>query len=192
MAAKQSRKKNRLTAQMLNTKGVGRWSQHLWLVAVFISAFTVVYCSHKEKSMESPLMNISSERKAPPKVDLEDNLPYLDLKNAFFDFDKAILRNDGKKALAPTVEWLKKNDKVRLQVEGYCDERGSDAYNLKLGERRAIAVKNYILAQGIDPERVNAISYGRVEGATNKERAENRRVGLIVIYGNETAKLGKE
>ncbi len=192
MSVRKKSKKGRLTAEMLKRKQQVRgWSQHLWLVAVFISAFTVVYCSHKERSMESPLMNVSADRKEGRKAELEDNLPYLDLRNAFFDFDKAILRPDGKKALMPTVEWLRKNEKIRLQVEGYCDERGSEAYNLKLGEKRAIAVKNYIISQGIDAERVTAISYGKVEGASNKERQENRRVGLIVIYGNETAQIGK-
>ncbi len=136
-------------------------------------------------------MNVQADRKEGRKAELEDNLPYLDTKSAFFDFDKAVLRADGKKALMPTVEWLRKNEKVRLQVEGYCDERGSEAYNLKLGERRAFAVKNFILSQGIDAERVTALSYGKVEGASSKERSENRRVGLIVIYGGETAKLGQ-
>jgi len=190
---KSSRKKGRLTAEVLQRQHqrVGRWSQHLWLVAVFVSAFTVVYCSHKEKSMESPLMNVAADRKEGRKPELEDNLPYLDSKSAFFDFDKAVLRPDGKKALMPTVEWLRKNEKVRLQVEGYCDERGSEAYNLKLGERRAVAVKNFILSQGIDADRVTALSYGKVEGSSTKERTENRRVGLVVIYNGETAQIGK-
>lgn len=185
------RKKNKISAKLKKSREeISRASQRLWFVAVFVSAFSVAYCSHKEKSMD-PIFNVAAERKAAPKVELEDNLPYLDLKNAFFDFDKAILRPDGKKALMPTVDWLRKNPKIRLQVEGYCDERGSDAYNLKLGERRAQAVKQFFIQQGIDENRVTALSYGRIEGASNKERTENRRVGLVVIYGSETAKLGE-
>ena len=186
-----ARRKNKISVKLMKSREeIGRASQRLWFVAVFISAFSVAYCSHKEKSMD-PMFNVSSERKAAPKVELEESLPYLDLKNAFFDFDKAVLRSDGKKALMPTVDWLRKNPKIRLQVEGYCDERGSDAYNLKLGEKRAIAVKQFMVSQGIDENRVTALSYGRVEGASSKERTENRRVGLVVIYGSETAKLGE-
>ncbi len=170
---------------------LGLITHRLWFVTVFASAFSVVYCSHKEKSMESPLMNIASQRKEVPKFEEAENLPYLDPKSAFFDFDKAILRADGKKALLPTLEWMRKNPQVQLQVEGYCDERGSDAYNLKLGEKRANAVRSFLLGQGIDAERITAISYGRIEGASSSERNQNRRVGLVVIYGSESAKLGK-
>ena len=186
-----ARRKNKISAKLLKGReDLGRASQRIWFLAVFVSAFSVAYCSHKEKSMD-PILNVSSQRKAAPKLELEDNLPYLDLKHAFFDFDKAVLRADGKKALMPTVDWLRKNPKIRLQVEGYCDERGSEAYNLKLGEKRAMAVKQFILSQGIKEQRITALSYGRVEGASNKERSENRRVGLVVIYGSETAKLGE-
>ncbi len=185
------RKKIKLSAELSKRRQeFGRLSQRMWFVTVFVSAFSVAYCSHKEKSMD-PMFNVQADRKVGPKAEIEDNLPYLDMKSAFFDFDKSILRNDGKKALMPTVEWLKKNPKIRLQVEGYCDERGSEGYNLKLGERRATAVKHFMAQQGIDSDRITALSYGKVEGGSNKERTENRRVGLVVIYGGETAKLGE-
>ncbi len=82
------------------------------------------------------------------------------LQDVFFDFDRSALRKDAKAVLSQNVEWLKGNPEARIVVEGHCDERGTNEYNLALGERRAAAVRDYLVAAGIDPGRISTISYG--------------------------------
>jgi peptidoglycan-associated lipoprotein len=83
------------------------------------------------------------------------------LKDVFFEFDKSVIRDDQKAALNEDVTWLKGNAKAKLTVEGHCDERGTAEYNLALGERRAKAVKDYLIAAGIPANLVSTISYGK-------------------------------
>ena len=108
------------------------------------------------------------------------------LKDAFFDFDKSALREDQKAALNEGVAWLKANPGVKITVEGHCDERGTSEYNLALGERRAKAVKDYLVAGGIAADRIAAISYGKerpfVLGHDESAWKWNRR-GHFVITG---------
>jgi peptidoglycan-associated lipoprotein len=82
------------------------------------------------------------------------------LKDIFFDFDKSVLREDAKKTLNENIQWLKANAQIRIVIEGHCDERGTNEYNLALGERRAKAVRDYLVAGGIDAKRISTISYG--------------------------------
>ena len=83
------------------------------------------------------------------------------LKDAFFDFDKSNIRDDQKAALMEDVAWLKGNAGAKITVEGHCDERGTAEYNLGLGERRAKAVKDYLVAAGVAADRIATISYGK-------------------------------
>ena len=72
------------------------------------------------------------------------------LTDAYFDYDQSDLREDARTALAADAEWLKKYPTVQVLIEGYCDERGTGAYNLALGDRRANAAKEYLVSLGID------------------------------------------
>jgi peptidoglycan-associated lipoprotein len=83
------------------------------------------------------------------------------LKDVFFDFDKAAIRDDQKAALNDNVGWLKVNTGAKALIEGHCDERGTAEYNLGLGERRAKAVKDYLIAAGVAADRISTISYGK-------------------------------
>ncbi|MFI5142941.1 MAG: peptidoglycan-associated lipoprotein Pal [Thermoanaerobaculales bacterium] len=83
------------------------------------------------------------------------------LKDAFFDTDKAELRPDARDALATDAEWLKQHPTVKLQIEGHCDERNTEAYNLALGWRRCNATKDYLVSLGVAAERFATISYGK-------------------------------
>jgi len=108
------------------------------------------------------------------------------LKDVFFDFDKANIRDDQKAALNDNVGWLKGNTGAKLLVEGHCDERGTAEYNLGLGERRAKAVKDYPIAAGVAADRVSTISYGKerpfVLGHDESAWKWNRR-GHFVLQG---------
>ena len=83
------------------------------------------------------------------------------LKDVFFDFDKSVIRADGKKSLDENVRWLKANPKATIVIEGHCDERGTREYNLGLGQRRAKSAQDYLVAAGIDAKRIKIISYGK-------------------------------
>ena len=83
------------------------------------------------------------------------------LKDVFFEFDKSVIRDDQKAALTDDSAWLKANPSVKITVEGHCDERGTAEYNLGLGERRAKAVKDSLIAAGIAADRISTISYGK-------------------------------
>ncbi len=81
--------------------------------------------------------------------------------DAYFDFDKADIRPDVREALSQTAEYLKANSSIRVTIEGHCDERGSTEYNLGLGDRRAAAVKEYLVSLGISADRMNTVSFGK-------------------------------
>ena len=102
----------------------------------------------------------------------------------FFDFDKSNLRPDARATLGKWVAFLKKYPNDRLTIEGHCDERGTREYNLALGERRATAVKNFLVAEGVAAARLKTISYGKerpaVLGHNEAAWAQNRRgVGVV-------------
>ena len=108
------------------------------------------------------------------------------LKDVFFDYDKATVRDDQKAALTENASWLKANPGVKVLLEGHCDERGTAEYNLALGERRAKAVKDYLISAGIAADRVSTISYGEerpfVLGHDESAWKWNRR-GHFVVQG---------
>ncbi len=102
----------------------------------------------------------------------------------FFGYDSSDLDSDALELLQDQVAWLKQNSNVSVTIEGHCDERGTREYNLALGEKRAQAVKNYLIGLGINPDRVSTISYGKerpaVVGSNDGAWAQNRRSVTIV------------
>jgi peptidoglycan-associated lipoprotein len=98
----------------------------------------------------------------------------------YFEFDQATLTDMAKDTLVRNAEWLRSNANARVQVEGNADERGTNEYNLALGERRATAVKSYLTSLGIDGSRLVVISYGEERpaetGQAEDSWAKNRRV----------------
>ena len=102
----------------------------------------------------------------------------------FFEYDSSDLDSDALELLQDQVAWLKQNSDVSVTIEGHCDERGTREYNLALGEKRAQAVKNYLIGLGINPDRVSTISYGKerpaVVGSNDGAWAQNRRSVTVV------------
>ena len=102
----------------------------------------------------------------------------------FFGYDSSDLDSDALELLQDQVAWLKQNSSVSITIEGHCDERGTREYNLALGEKRAQAVKNYLISLGISSDRVSTISYGKerpaVIGSNDGAWAQNRRSVTIV------------
>ena len=96
----------------------------------------------------------------------------------FFAFDSAEISSEGQQILQRQADWLRRYPNVSVTIEGHCDERGTREYNLALGERRATAAKNVLVAAGIPTARVSTISYGKerpiVPGSTEDAYAQNR------------------
>jgi len=87
--------------------------------------------------------------------------PNPNLKTVYFDFDKYDIRPNDAKTLDGNAAWLKANANNLALIEGHCDERGTNEYNLALGERRAKSTMNYLVAQGVQASRITIISYGK-------------------------------
>ena len=106
-----------------------------------------------------------------------------ELRDAFFDFDRYAIRPDAARALDANVDWLKANPTALVLIEGHCDERGTNAYNLVLGERRTKAAYEYLVARGVTAERVTTISYGEERPACTEHNeacwSRNRRVHFL-------------
>ena len=102
----------------------------------------------------------------------------------FFDFDSAVLEPEARRTLDRQAEWLRLFPEVLLVLEGHCDERGTREYNLALGERRANAVREYLIAQGIAPSRLRTLSYGKERpyalGHNDEAWALNRRSVSVI------------
>ncbi|MFH2069403.1 MAG: peptidoglycan-associated lipoprotein Pal [Candidatus Omnitrophota bacterium] len=81
-------------------------------------------------------------------------------KMIHFDFDKSDIRADARSVLEKVADYLKKNPKVKIVIEGHCDEMGTEEYNMALGERRALSARRYLVSLGVAPERIGTISYG--------------------------------
>ena len=84
----------------------------------------------------------------------------IDFKDVLFDYDKYDIRPDGRAVLDSITPWLKENKSVKILIEGHCDDRGTNEYNLALGEKRAKAAKNYLISKGISSKRISIITYG--------------------------------
>ncbi|MEA3034883.1 MAG: peptidoglycan-associated lipoprotein [Sphingomonadales bacterium] len=102
----------------------------------------------------------------------------------FFDTDQYNVDDQDKAVLDAQAAWLQRNPRVRVVIEGHCDERGTREYNLALGDRRANAAKNYLAARGVDPSRMTTISWGKERpealGSDEQAWAKNRRAVTVV------------
>jgi peptidoglycan-associated lipoprotein len=119
-----------------------------------------------------------------PKTATIEELFRANVRDAFFDFDKADIRTDAQDALAKTAEFLRSYKDVRVTVEGHCDERGSTEYNLGLGERRAQAVRQFLISLGVSADRVDTVSLGKERPfctqSTEECWQENRRGHFVM------------
>jgi peptidoglycan-associated lipoprotein len=102
-----------------------------------------------------------------------------------FDYDKYVIRDDAKPILEGNASWLKKWKSAKILIEGHCDERGTEDYNLALGEKRAKAAYDYLVSLGIPGERMKTLSYGKSQpldmGKDESAWAKNRRDQFLII-----------
>ncbi|MFH1740993.1 MAG: peptidoglycan-associated lipoprotein Pal [bacterium] len=106
-----------------------------------------------------------------------------------FDYDKSEIKPEWVEALKKNAEWIKKNPQYRILIEGHCDERGSNEYNIALGERRANSTKRFLIKLGVDPDRMITKSWGEEKpldlGKTEQAYALNRRAEFFAIRTTE-------
>jgi len=109
------------------------------------------------------------------------------LRDVFFAYDSWTISEDGRQALDRDADWMKSNPGAVIKVEGHCDERGTAAYNLVLGEKRAKAVRNYLVELGIGANRLSVVSYGKERPFCNDHvescYQQNRRGHLVLRTG---------
>jgi peptidoglycan-associated lipoprotein len=107
-----------------------------------------------------------------------------ELRDINFDFDKYDIRPGDARILDENAGWMKANPRYLILIEGHCDERGTNEYNLALGERRAKATMNYLVGQGVQAARITTISYGEERPVCNEKNeacwAKNRRAHFLV------------
>lgn len=113
------------------------------------------------------------------------------LKDIYFEFDRYELGPDAREILIANADWLKKHPSSRVEIEGHCDERGSNEYNLGLGAKRAQAAKDYLVELDISADRLSTVSYGE-EIPVCMEQAEacwqtNRRDRFVIVSGGPTS-----
>jgi peptidoglycan-associated lipoprotein len=131
----------------------------------------------KAASDEGPKPKVTDATSANMSVKLGEAVSTI-----YFDYNDATIREDSKAVLSRVAEIMSKDEKLKIEVEGHCDVRGSTEYNLHLGERRARSVVKYLVAQGVEPKQVEVISYGEERpvdlGMTEEAHQQNRRAEL--------------
>jgi peptidoglycan-associated lipoprotein len=120
----------------------------------------------------------------PIEVDGQKGLTDYAGDRVFFAYDSSEITDEARSTLSKQAKWLMRHPRERVTIEGHCDERGTREYNLALGERRANAVKNYLIALGVPASRMTTISYGKerpaVAGDGDSVWSQNRR-GVLVV-----------
>ncbi len=137
----------------------------------------------EEKITEQQIAKIETREGEMSKYAEEKSI----FEDIHFEFDKYDIRSDAKPVLQSVAEWLMKNKSADLLIEGHCDDRGTNEYNLALGDRRAKAAKDSLIALGIPSGRINIISYGEEKPLCTEQTEEcwqkNRRAHFVALMG---------
>lgn len=161
---------------------------------VLLMVFVLAACSgSKDKTTTDPEVTEPTTIEEPDDV-VDDEMSAGDsgvedvkmpvVGDVFFDYDKFALSADSRSALENNARQLRDASSFDIVIEGHCDERGTNAYNLALGEKRAKAAKDYLVSLGVSPRRVTTVSYGEErpfeKGNNERAWAKNRRAHFIV------------
>jgi len=177
------------------------------LILVFVCCLAVMFtasCKPKAKTAPPPPPPVKEQPKvekveeAPPvtKPELSEEEIFMSksleeinlaapLKMIHFDYDRYFIRDDAKPVLEANASWLRKFTTTKILIEGHCDERGTEEYNLALGEKRAKSTSDYLVSLGISPDRIKIISYGKSQpldsGHNEIAWQKNRRAQFLII-----------
>jgi peptidoglycan-associated lipoprotein len=173
-----------------------------FLVFVTACAKKQVQVSQPGKETMAPKPEVKPVEKAPAKVEMQETeeakrrelekaqmlaneMRMFESESIYFDFDKSDLKPEAQTVLKKKADWLRRNPGYSIRIEGNCDERGTNEYNLALGERRAASAKKFLAAMGIAENRMSIISYGEERpvdpGHNEAAWAKNRRDDFRLI-----------
>jgi peptidoglycan-associated lipoprotein len=162
----------------------------LWIVAL-VALVAIVGCGGKKGTGDTPPVEPTPTETSAPPVETpatedpatSDQMDQMSLNDVFFDFDSYALSSEAKGTLDANAKELKRVSAGAVTIEGHCDERGTKAYNLALGEKRANAAKDYLVALGVNGSRISTVSYGKErpfdDGHDESAWAKNRRAHII-------------
>jgi peptidoglycan-associated lipoprotein len=142
------------------------------LLGAFVAVSLLAACSSSSgtKSSSSGSGNVDTSVRNPFASGGGDKI--------FFDFDQSVIRDDARPTLDSQADWLSRNKTVNIQIAGDCDERGTEEYNIALGNRRAFAAQSYLAAKGVAQSRMSTISFGKdrpiAPGSSEEAWAQNR------------------
>lgn len=156
-----------------------------WIALVVIAVvFSIFLTGCPKKTPPPPPPRIET----PPQPRVEEPVvppaPKLDLRTIYFDFDKYNIKDDQRARLTDNAEQLLKKTDISVMLEGHCDERGTEAYNIALGEKRARAVRDFLVQYGVPATRLSTKTFGEERPVCKEKNEEcywrNRRVEFIV------------
>jgi peptidoglycan-associated lipoprotein len=126
------------------------------------TTYTITASGPGGSATATAMVNVAAPPPPPPPPPPDyDKIFLREVRDAYFDYNKADIRPDAREALSKTADLLKNYPQFRVTIEGHCDERGSTEYNLGLGDRRAAAVKQYLVSLGISADRLSTVSFGK-------------------------------
>ena len=147
-----------------------------WTKLLLSAAFAVALasCEHPPKTGTGPAVDdmgttgdqpgiekpMPGEAKEDPRITTKDGFQWDKWEPILFGFDSVSIRANDRPVLEQIAKWLKENPSDKIQIAGNCDERGTEEYNLSLGQRRAAAARNYLIQLGVDGARIATVSYG--------------------------------
>ncbi len=163
------------------------------IVALLVSGCAKAKTTDDVTSVSKPSQEMATTTQPPtPAVPpssvakpVQPAAPQAVLEQIYFAYDQSTLSDQARETLAANAAILQTAPDQKVSIEGHCDDRGSDEYNLALGERRAQTVRSYLVSLGISPERLATISYGEerpsVDGNTEMAWAKNRRAEFKML-----------
>jgi peptidoglycan-associated lipoprotein len=162
----------------------------LW-IAVLVAMTAVAGCGGKKATdtpppiepSNTPTETVTETPVSQPDPATSDQLDFSAISDVFFDFDSYSLSTEAKGTLEANARELKRTSMGNVTIEGHCDERGTKAYNLALGEKRANAAKEFLVALGVNGSRISTVSYGKErpfdDGHDESAWAKNRRAHFV-------------
>jgi len=165
--------------------------KHLIWIAALVALTAIAGCGGKKAADTAPPPTEPANNTpvVEEATDMTETTPSTDvvptsLSDVFFDFDSYSLTSEAKGTLEVNANDLKNATAGTITIEGHCDERGTKAYNLALGEKRANAARDYLVALGVNASRINTVSYGKerpfADGHDESAWAKNRRAHFVI------------
>lgn len=162
--------------------------KHLVLLIILASFVVAISCKKPLPPpvvVPPPVVQVDTTTPPPPPPPEKPPVPPLQVATIYFDYDKADIRSDARDILSSNGRSLTEHPTATIRIEGNCDERGTEQYNLALGERRANAARDYLVNYGINASRITTISYGEerpaAQGHDESAWSKNRRADFAII-----------